>query len=67
MTTVARRKCRLTNDVIAVVSVMDFFAFSSQTNYTIIVGFPVSDAYGGLHQRYLLPILLGITISSVPV
>ncbi|MBD2513404.1 hypothetical protein H6G91_40740 [Nostoc muscorum FACHB-395] len=60
MTTVARRKCRLTNDVVAVVSVMDFFTFLSQANDTIIVSFSVSD-------RYLFPILLGITISSVPV
>ncbi|MCF2152083.1 hypothetical protein IQ276_037940 [Desmonostoc muscorum LEGE 12446] len=67
MTTVARRKCRLTNDVVAVVSVMDFFTFLSQTDYTIIVSFSVSDAYGGLRQRYLFSVLFRITISSIPV
>ncbi|NEU84241.1 hypothetical protein [Nostoc sp. UIC 10630] len=60
MTTVARRKCRLTNDVVAVVSVMDFFTFLSQANDTIIVSFSVSD-------RYLFSVLFGITISSIPV
>ncbi|WP_375466829.1 hypothetical protein [uncultured Nostoc sp.] len=60
MTTVARRKCGLTNDVVAVVSVMDFFTFISQTDYAIIVSFSVSD-------RYLFPILFGITISSIPI
>ncbi|MCW5319248.1 hypothetical protein GTQ43_38380 [Nostoc sp. KVJ3] len=60
MTTVARRKCRFTNDVVAVVSVMDFFTFLSQTDYTIIVSFSVSD-------RYLFSVLFGITIPSIPV
>ncbi|QLE45621.1 hypothetical protein FD723_35750 (plasmid) [Nostoc sp. C052] len=60
MTTVARRKCRLTNDVIPIVSVMDFFTFVSQTDYTIIVSFSMSD-------RYLFSVLFGITISSIPV
>ncbi|QLE52633.1 hypothetical protein FD724_32070 (plasmid) [Nostoc sp. C057] len=60
MTTVARRKCRLTNDVVAVVSVMDFFTSLSQANDTIIVSFSVSD-------RYLFLVLFGITISSIPV